>query len=95
MNNYTKADLQHIAEGMIDELREWEDGAVTSTGMLARSRGYDDMDMSELMELHFALLRTAKENHITLDMSAHEGKEEGLPYNLDFVVRNKKEQKET
>ena len=31
-------------------------------------------------------------NYITLDMSAHDGLEEGLPYNLYFIVHNKKAQ---
>lgn len=89
---YSKADLRHIAEDMIEDLRECEDGAVTTTGRLARDYGYDDMETFDLFELHDALFRAAKANKITLDMSEHEGKVEGLPFNLTFVVRNKKAQ---
>ena len=92
MSEYSKTELRHIAEGMIDELRECEDGSVTTTGMLARSYDYDDMDTFELIELHYALFRAARANNITLDMSAHDNKVEGLPYNLDYVVRNKNAQ---
>jgi hypothetical protein len=51
--------------------------------------GYDDNKLSEgdLLAIHGALFRAAKASNITLDMSAHEGMEEGLPYNLDFIVR--------
>ena len=91
-SKYSKEELRQIAESLIDDLRECKDGTETTTGILARSNGYDDMDMDDLMELHDVLFRTAKAHHITLDMSAHEGKIEGLPYNLDFVVKNKKAQ---
>ena len=89
---YSKADLRHIAEDMIKDLRECEDGTVTTTGRLARDYGYDDMETFELFDLHDALFRAAKANKITLDMSEHEGKVEGLPFNLTFVVKNKKAQ---
>ena len=87
---YSKADLRHIAEDMIEDLRECEDGTVTTTGRLARDYGYDDMETFDLFDLHDALFRAAKANKITLDMSEHEGKVEGLPFNLTFVVKNKK-----
>lgn len=34
------------------------------------------------------LMKAAEADHIILDMSSHEEKLEGLPYNLDFVVHN-------
>lgn len=89
---YSKADLRHIAEDMIEDLRECEDGTVTTTGRLARDYGYDDMETFDLFDLHDALFRAAKANKITLDMSEHDGKVEGLPFNLTFVVKNKKAQ---
>lgn len=89
---YSKADLRHIAEDMIEDLRECEDGIVTTTGRLARDYGYDDMETFDLFDLHDSLFRAAKANKITLDMSEHEGKVEGLPFNLPFAVRNKKAQ---
>ena len=65
---------------------------MTTTGRLARDYGYDDMETFDLFDLHDALFRAAKANKITLDMSEHEGKVEGLPFNLTFVVKNKKAQ---
>lgn len=86
---YTDTELCGIAADLIEDLRECEDGTVTSTAELAGKHGYDDID---LFELHYALLDAAKANRITLDMSAHNGMSEGLPFNLPFTVRNRKAQ---
>ena len=50
------------------------------------------METFDLFDLHDALFKAARANHITLDMSEHKDKVEGLPFNLTFVVRNKKAQ---
>ena len=49
---YTRADLRHIAEYMIDDLRECEDGTVTTTAELAANQGYDDLEMDDHGVLH-------------------------------------------
>ncbi len=92
--NYPKADLRHIAENQIEDLRECEDGTDITTWQLVKTAGYDmdEFDTFDLLEIHDALFRAAKTNHIILDMSAHDGKVEGLPFNLDFIVLNKKAQ---
>ena len=91
---YSKADIQVIAEGLIEELRECEDGTDITTCQLLSSSGYDldEFDCRDFFHIHDALFKAARANHISLDMSAHKNKVEGLPYNLDFVVRNKKAQ---
>lgn len=90
----TKTELRYIAEDLVDELREMPDLSETTSWQLLKVGGYDpdEFDFSDLMEYHQALFRAAKANQITLDMSKHENLVEGLPYNLDFVVRNKKAQ---
>ena len=90
----TKTELRHIAEDLVDELRELPDGYEITSGQLLAKAGYhpDDMEFEELFDFHDALFRAAKANHIILDMSKHENKIEGLPWNLDFAVRNKKAQ---
>lgn len=65
---YSKADLRHIAKIMIEDLRECEDGTVTTTGGLAQDYGYDDMEAFDLFNLHDALFCAAKANKIVLDM---------------------------
>lgn len=90
----TKTEIRHLAEGLVDELRELPDGTeITSVQLLTRN-GYDqrEMDDGDLFDYHDALFRVAKANHIVLDMSKHDNKIEGLPWNLDFVVHNKKAQ---
>ena len=76
---YSKADIRHIAESMIEDLRECEDGTITSTSRLAYKFGYMDLETEDLYELHDAIFRVAKANKIKLDMSEHDGKLEGLP----------------
>ncbi len=90
----TKTELRYIAEDLVEELRELPDGTAVTSGLLLKRIGYDPKDMNdeELFDYHNALFRAAKANHMILDMSEHENKLEGLPWNLDFVVRNKKAQ---
>ncbi len=90
----TKTELRYIVDDLIEELRELSDGyGITSGGLLKRF-GYDpaDMEADDLFEFHNALFRASKANHITLDMSKHENKVEGFPWDLVFAVRNKKAQ---
>ena len=85
---YTKTDFHHIVDDLIDYLRECEEGTDITTGQLLQAAGYnvDEFGISDLMDIHDELIKTAKHNHIILDMSAHENMVEGLPYNLDFIV---------
>ena len=87
--NYTKADLRRIVRAVNKKLRECEDGTDTTTCQLVMETGYDVNRLSEgdLLDITEALFRAAKASKITLDMSSHEGLEEGLLYNLDFIVR--------
>lgn len=89
-----KRDIRYIAKVMIEDLREMNDGEATSTFQLFSEYGYDndEYDSDELFALHDLLFRFARANHIKLDMSAHEDNDEELPYNLYFIVRNKKAQ---
>ena len=90
----TKTELRYIAEDLVEELREMPDGTEITSWQLLKTGGYDpqDFNISELMDYHQYLFRAARANHITLDMSNHENKVEGLPFNLDFAVRNKRAQ---
>ena len=92
MSNYPKEEILQIAEYLVEELRELEDGTSTTTAKLAGDCGYDDMEMSELFELDEALFKAARKNHIKLDSSPHKRLEEGLPFNLDFIIKNKRAQ---
>lgn len=89
-----KTELRHIAEDLIEDLREMPDGAEITSAQLLEAGGYNlnEFEFTDLMEYHQALFRAAKANRITLDMSKHEGMIEGLPFNLEFVVRNQRAQ---
>lgn len=87
---YSPQELQHLAEEMIEVLRECDAGADTTTACMAHYLGYHDLEVDDLFDLHEALFKKARENNIKLDMSAHDGKIEGLPFNLNFIVDNRK-----
>lgn len=90
----TKTEIRQIAEDLVEELREMPDKTEITSAQLLKKGGYDpqEFDFEDLFDYHFALFRAAKASHITLDMSKHEDKVEGLPFNLDFVVLNSKAQ---
>ncbi len=45
-------------------------------------------DAKTLFPLHFAIFDEAEKSGLELDMTKHEDKLEGLPFNLDYVVRH-------
>lgn len=87
---FKQADLQAIADAMVDVLRGYENGSRTTTARLAHQLGYTDLTLFDLLDVHNALLRAAQENHMELDFSEHDGKVEGWPFNLDFIVKHHK-----
>ena len=90
----TKNEIKELAEKMLDKLRGMPDGTEITSWQILKTSGIDpdELEDRDLFDFHAALFRVAKANHITLDMSKHAGLVEGLPWNLDFVVRNKKAQ---
>ena len=59
---YSKTDLQAIAEDLIEELRECEDGMDITICRLLRSSGYDldEFDHRDLFDIYDALFKAAK-----------------------------------
>ena len=49
---YTKSDLRHIAEFLVEELREMPDGTEITSGQLLKVGGYDpqEFEFSDLMD---------------------------------------------
>ena len=74
----------------VNQLIEKIDTGELGLPELQRPFIWKDAKVRDLFDLHDALFRAAKANKITLDMSEHEGRFEGLPFNLAFVVRNKR-----
>ena len=88
--NLTKEEIIPIVEDLVEELRESPDGIRITTSQLLRQAGHEeDFDPIDLIATHDALFEAAKANKMTLDMSEHENKVEGLPYNLPYVVHDK------
>lgn len=84
----SKEEVKDIVGTLIEELKKMEYGTCISTYRLLKYSGFDVDGFNDLADIHMELFRQAEENHIILDMSAHENKCEGLPYNLTFIVRN-------
>lgn len=92
--NYSKADLQNIAEGLVEVLRECDDGTELTTWKLFESVNYemDEFDPEDLAVIHRALMKAARANWITLEMPADGNTAEKEPYHLAYIVRNSKAQ---
>ena len=81
--------VKNVAEQLLEKVRELPDGTDTTTSRLLTDCGYDldQLPVNFLFAVHYELYKSAEKAGILLDMSAHEGKVEGLPFNLDFVIR--------
>ncbi len=82
-------EIKTIVFSLIDKLKEVQEGYDTTTFLLLKDAGYDaeSFDDGDLMDIHSELFNEAAESGLSLDMSAHDGKFEGLPYNLDYIVK--------
>ena len=76
---------------LIRNLKAEGDGYTTTTWQLLKDTGFDmdKFDETVLKEVHTALFEAADKEGLILDMSAHDGKLEGVFYVLDYVVRRK------
>ena len=83
--------LQRDVEILLGWLAGQRDGFSTTTALLARCVLGRDLSGDELLDLDSALFLKAPEHGLELDKSHHDGKFEGLPYNLDFYVRKLRE----
>lgn len=70
---------------MIAKLKTLPNGTEITTWQLLKLCGFTS-DEDDLFGIHAALFDAAKKERITLDMSKHDNKVEGLPFNLDFKV---------
>ncbi len=86
--SFALEDHDGIADDMLHAALKRPAGAMATTVSLLRDAGYEVLcHEKEFLELHTALFKAAKKMDIDLDQSMHDGKEEGLPYNLEFVIR--------
>ena len=90
--NYTRAEIMGIAEEIAEELREIEEGEVTTTLSQAEELGFTELTNDELFLLHDFVLYQAKSNKIKLDMTSDDDEIGGLPYRYEYEVFNKKAQ---
>lgn len=84
-----KTKLAVIIPALIEQLKASPDGYDITTAQLLRVVGYkpEEFEFTDLFDIHFSLFEAAEKAGLILDMSAHENKVEGLPFNLDFILR--------
>lgn len=84
-----KAKLNKIIPVLIEHLQNAPDGYDITSAQLLKVAGFslDDFEFMDFFDIHFALFEAAEKAGLTLDMSSHEDKVEGLPFNLDFILR--------
>ena len=93
MLNY-KENKDEILSVLFAALNQYKDGDSETTALLLRKcfpgeSDADDFDDRILLDVHFDLLEESENHGLFLDMSAHDDKFEGLPYNLNYIVWHK------
>lgn len=88
--DYSKEDLNRIAEDIVEELRESDDGAMINTLGLLEKCGYERSDFIryDLNEIHKIVHSLAEDNHILLDNADDHGSSEKNSYSETFIVQN-------
>jgi len=72
----------------IDEMNY---GDATTTARIMHRLGYEDLSFEDLMDVEFGVYdEVEKTREYVMDKSSHDGRVEGLPFNLDFVKMKRK-----
>ena len=81
-------ELNRITANILDLIEECEDGDCATIAELVREIGIDSykLDFGDMFDIQSSVFDAASGRGIFLDMAEHEGKEEGLPFHLDFVI---------
>ena len=82
--------IKRIAKAIIEYMINCEDGTEICTSQLAAEIGYDTFPEAALWTLEEYLYRLAPQSGLILDNSKTQGMEEGLPFNVPFVIRHKR-----
>lgn len=75
--------LANIINNVINEIINMKDGNSSTIRDLIKV----NLTIPELFEVQEAVVKELKKHNIMLDYSKHDGKFEGLPFNLEFVKR--------
>ena len=86
-NQLTENQIKDIALELVDKLRERNDGERITTALLLKESGFDqEYDSLDLIRIHETLIKASDNAGITLDMSEHQNKMDGLSFNLAFII---------
>lgn len=78
-------ELDNIVDGIVKKIEQMKDGEKSRIGALIETR----LEIEDLFRVQELVIEVLKRKGIILDYSEHEGKEEGLPWNLSFIKRTK------
>ncbi len=81
--------LCQISHALPSYFLELPNGTEITSAQLIQKGGLDPntLDEEDLLEFHEVCFVAAKACGVTLDMSKHAFRLEGLPWNLEFVIR--------
>lgn len=72
---------------IVDYLKDHIGDSISSFLLIRETGSYSgDLDKADLFDLNRQVFIIAENNGFYLDMRHHDGKVEGLPYNLDFII---------
>ena len=91
-HSYSGPDTLNFSLDIVEELRDMEDGEVTTTLHQAEELGFTELNRDELLKLHEYVFIFAKRNKIILEMTSDDDSAGGLPYESEYEVHNKKAQ---
>ncbi|MCF0128628.1 MAG: hypothetical protein HUJ70_08650 [Pseudobutyrivibrio sp.] len=82
------AELRIITERIMALIENHKDGDRVTMAELVKETGAGtkDFDIEDMFEIQTAVFDAAKERGIKLDISEHEGKFEGMPFQLEFLI---------
>lgn len=96
MSKYTDEQI-NMFQKIADYIYALSDGTNTTTVRVMAEIFLDEIDDIwkkqsylgvELFVIHYEVMELLGKMGVELDMSSHDGKVEGLPYNLDFYVKH-------
>ena len=76
-------ELDNIVDEVVKKIEHMKDGEKSRIGALVATH----LEIKDFFKVQELVIEALKGKGIILDYSEHEGKEEGLPWNLSFIKK--------
>ena len=80
-----KPELDKIVKEEIEYIDQMPTGIASTTARIAVKLGYGNLSFDDLFYIEDKVMNGTKHKEYRLDKSSHNGKVQGLPFNLDFI----------